>query len=845
MRRLLGVELALVILVSAAVLLPGISQYTLVDPWETHYSEVARMMRQSHDWVHTQWPGVSDDGTPNEGFRSKPVFQFWMMAASMKALGVAKDGGYSGEMVSGPKIMFAVRLPFVLSAIAGLVFMWWMLAALVSRRLAWLALLVVGSCPMFCLMAREVMPDMPLTATVMGALALFALAMEDGDRPIEPRRWKGLRWDARHVTFGLTVGFVVVQLVYYAGYFGAGAPLAVKSPHPELWLPAFMLALLAVLWQDAWRLVRLPLILPGAAIAAFAGAPAPPLRRAPTWWRHLQDDLLARWERYGLDRYAIRALVWPVMRDWAETDAVAEHALRLQPIASMRQLYLIGCYSLLGIGVLAKGPPGLAVVGAVGILWVVVLGKWRELYEGAFELKRGIALMVVTCLPWHIAMFLVEGVRYVQEYFYTHLLDRAAVGSVDNSFGTFEHYTQQLGLGMWIWAALVPAALAACLLRARTDTREGRVRFLAGLWAIAGFAFFGIVQTKFHHYILPALPGIALLVAFFLDDVLAGRERLHPLYAALGIGIVLLLARDLMHQPERWIEMFVYRYDRPWPGVPPWSIDPSDAFLGLGLLAALALAIAPFFRRLGVAALGAAGLAICVWSLRVYMPIASTHWGMGDAIRTYYRDRTIYGEKLVYFGAGELADDWAGAGDRWSFDTFIPDALQVGQPMTLTVELRSVKDAKKIEQTIPLVGTVAAIGRHTVTVALPAAERAKLDPYIARGANGPRGRPPVRVVDADRLIAWSLYWRGENFWSAEEITGFLPEMQTSFPASNGAFQKYIGDHERAPLGRRYFLITEAGKIMSPRGMLPTERARDTYEVIDTTSNKFSLAAFDM
>ena len=46
-----------------------------------------------------------------------------------------------------------------------------------------------------------------------------------------------------------------------------------------------------------------------------------------------------------------------------------------------------------------------------------------------------------------------------------------------------------------------------------------------------------------------------------------------------------------------------------------------------------------------------------------------------------------------------------------------------------------------------------------------------------------------------------------------------------------------------PLGRRYFLVTEAGRITSPRGVLPTQRARDSYEVLDTTSNKFSLAAF--
>src|ERR1700712_3871171 len=75
-RRPLGFEMIFVILVAAGVLLPGIWRYSLVDPWETHYGEVARMIHQQHDWVHTEWP---QDG---EGFRSKPILQFWMMAAS-------------------------------------------------------------------------------------------------------------------------------------------------------------------------------------------------------------------------------------------------------------------------------------------------------------------------------------------------------------------------------------------------------------------------------------------------------------------------------------------------------------------------------------------------------------------------------------------------------------------------------------------------------------------------------------------------------------------------------------------------------------------------------------------
>src|SRR5690606_36097585 len=165
--RPLGLEIVLVIVVALAVLAPGIQRYSLVDPWETHYGEVARMMLQNHDWVHTDWPGGMDP-KDHEGFRSKPVLSFWLMAASMSALGVAENGGYSGEMVDSTLTMVAIRLPFIFMAVLGLVLMWWMLARLVSRRMAWLGLVVVGTTPIVAMIARQAIPDMPHLACLIG-----------------------------------------------------------------------------------------------------------------------------------------------------------------------------------------------------------------------------------------------------------------------------------------------------------------------------------------------------------------------------------------------------------------------------------------------------------------------------------------------------------------------------------------------------------------------------------------------------------------------------------------------------------------------------------------------------
>ena len=898
-RRSLKLEVALVVIVSALVLVPGIQNYSLVDPWETHYGEVAREMLQDHDLVHTHWNGTFySNPNDNEGFRSKPVLMFWMMAAGMSALGVGDDGGYSGEMTASVRTMIGIRLPFILSAIAGLALLWWMLARLVSRRMAWLGLLVVGSTPIFALIARQAIPDMPLTACTMGAIAMMVMALEDGDRAIEPLGFFGKRrfaYDARHIVLGLIGLCVVWQAAYYALYFIKSPQIAIRGvmPSPALWLPLMMLLLLGGTSRDGWLIVRLPFVLVGGVIAAIVNAPMPYRRKDQTHWRHIFDDVLGVWDRYAADRYllavlpvllalfiaagyvflrfpiptlAALGLLWAVItaiwgyvfsqRGWPGLMELVEHLLRMAPLTTMRQVYLLACFFLLAVSILAKGPPGITVVVGVAAFHVILNWRWRELYEGGYEIKRGLLVIGAVALPWHIAMWLKDGVQFIEQYIFQHILNRAGDGSVDKSLGTFAKigggggYSTQIGHGMWLWAALLPAAIAVAFARSRRDTREGRVRFLVAIWAIVAVFVFCFVQTKFNHYILPAIPPLGLLVAFFLDDLVARRERLHAVFAFIAAGIILLVTRDLMHEPERWIEMFVYRYDRPWPSLEPYSVDPSDGVLALGLCAVAAVVVMAILPRIGVMLTGAVAVAITIWALQSYMPLAGTHWGMREAVRTYYEQRTIYGHTRVYFGGGQCLQE-VHATHEYTFDTFVPDTLQVGQPMALDLRLHKANDTKVQDVRVVANGAVTKIGDHSVTFTLFPAEVGKVKGFIAeckkRTTNKKEpqfGRPPVLVVDADRLIAWQLYWRGENFWSGGEIWGFLPEMKTSFvPANNTELQKYLADRTRAPLGRRYFVVTEASRIMGFSQLAPTTRAKDTYQVLDTTSNKFSIAAF--
>ena len=851
--RSLRFELAVVTILAAALLVPGLWSYSLIDPWETHYGEVARRMLQDDDWVHTQWQ--------DEGFRSKPVLTFWLMAASMKALGVASDGGYSGELVESPLTMLAIRLPFALFGVLGLVLTWWILARLTSRRTAYLGALVVGTCPFYVLVARQGITDMTLVACMMGAVATWLAALELGEPAVTRRRVRlpgTRRWLTVSAWLPLLVvvgGFLLAQALYYAWYFTAKPLLApgVVFPLPALILPAAMALGVAALGSLRLTL-RLPFLLLGVLIAAARGQIPREARGTIT------EDVIDPADRNAPDRTLLRALAWPfewarggsARQAWRRTQVSTAPLLAERPLTSMRQVYLGWFYAFLGLSVLGKGLPALGIFGVMGLCYLALTRQWAALWRGAFECKRGLVLMALIAVPWHQAMYLKEGAAFVREYFVTHLINRAAVG-VFGERGTFEFYLSQLGYGMWLWAALLPVAVTWLAVTVTPSTREGRVRLMVTIWAITTVAFFSLVQTKFHHYILPAVPALGIIVAFFLDDLLAGRVRMHWLWSALAAGVVLLLTRDMMFEEKQWVEMFIFRYDRPWPSTPPWSVDTSDGFLALGLGAAAALVLlAARWRRLAVVTVISAGLACALWAMHAYMPIAGTHWGMREAMRSYYRERHIEGLHTVYFGAGQLYDDWQHRPQQRSFDVLVPERLSEGQPMTVRLTVNRVDEPRITDTEVVLLATVSAIAEHRVTLDLPRSELAKLEPLLQAGQRAPRPRGyhphrparPVRVVEGDRLIAWQLYWRGENFWSGDEMYGWLPEHKAAFiKTDNVAFTKYIGDRALCPLGKRYFVITEAGRAMGLRGSLPTQRAKDTFEVIDTTSNKFTMVAF--
>jgi hypothetical protein len=119
----------IVIALLLALYVPLAGSYTLFDPWEGHYAEVARTMNATGNYLSPRWQ--------DENFWSKPAGQLWLLAFSMRLLGVGR--GAPDEMVASSLPEWSLRLPIIVISVFGLWAMWLLVTRLVSRRAGWLA----------------------------------------------------------------------------------------------------------------------------------------------------------------------------------------------------------------------------------------------------------------------------------------------------------------------------------------------------------------------------------------------------------------------------------------------------------------------------------------------------------------------------------------------------------------------------------------------------------------------------------------------------------------------------------------------------------------------------------
>ncbi|EYF05570.1 ArnT family glycosyltransferase [Chondromyces apiculatus] len=613
--------------------LPMLGSHSLSDPWETHYGEVAREILARNDWISLWW---AQDGW----FWSKPVLIFWIQALGMSTLGVRfQPGAMLSAAAEGrdPWPEWAVRFPIFLLTLVATYLLYKAVARIWGRRAGLLGALALTTMPQWFLVSHQTMTDMPFVATMSAAMALFLLGIHTRDTD-EVRLYQldagplRLRLSAYHLVLGVIVACALPQILYLLS-----RNLEIR-PSP----------LVFKIHGDVFS----------------AGSPGNCMLPGNDACR--ASDPVIR----GLQP-ALQALVW------AQTLAILLYVSWGE--RRVQRLLFLAAWFFAALSTMAKGPAGAGLPVLCALVYVAVSGRYRDLLK--MEIPAGLLLLASFALPWFVAMYARHGQPFTDRLLFHDMYKRAFTHVHDTNDGddvSFRFYLWQLGYAMFPWTGLVPVALTRWLrLRERTadetkglinatssddaETTQSDAAVFLAMWFFFAFALFSLMLTKFHHYILPALPPAAMLTGVLLDDALtrvkgraADMDRVLLGAAAVGGAIlVALVGRDLAMvregQPSqgRLLHLFTYNYKRVWPA----TLDFSTAlwvFTAAAAALTLLLAIART-RRVFVWALTGLAVAFTAWAIDVYFVRTSPHWGQRETMLAYVKaNHEIQGPIAAY-----------------------------------------------------------------------------------------------------------------------------------------------------------------------------------------------------
>lgn len=206
-------------LFAAVLLLARLGALPLVNPDEGRNAEIGREVAASGAWLVPTY-----DGLP---YLDKPIFLF-------KAVGLALDAFGVDEA--------AARLPSALFALATLALLFAFCRRAYGSRDAALAVAVVAGTPLFLVLGRYVVPDMPLAFFVVASVLAGWLSEETEGRGGTAWRLAGAAAAGAATLVKGPVGFVLPFLILSAYWLLRGRPRAVL----RLVSPAGLAVFLAV-----------------------------------------------------------------------------------------------------------------------------------------------------------------------------------------------------------------------------------------------------------------------------------------------------------------------------------------------------------------------------------------------------------------------------------------------------------------------------------------------------------------------------------------------------------------------------------------------------------------------
>jgi 4-amino-4-deoxy-L-arabinose transferase-like glycosyltransferase len=226
---------------------------------------------------------------------------------------------------------------------------------------------------------------------------------------------------------------------------------------------------------------------------------------------------------------------------WLATDAPLLAAVSIALVGAYRGFYAVDSrerlsgYSLmhaaLGVGFLSKSAVAWMVPSMALITLAVWEKRWRELCR--WELYAGLVLQAAMILAWVWFVYAgADGPAHLKVFFWNNLVGRftriEAAGELQYAAGHRNSpgkYLFELPLYLAPWTLLVAAAARRAWLQRKSPFDDYRAVRFALAASLPALALLSVAATARNVYVAPALPGAALLLAWWAREIQIRPDR--------------------------------------------------------------------------------------------------------------------------------------------------------------------------------------------------------------------------------------------------------------------------------------------------------------------------------
>jgi len=216
-----------------------------------------------------------------------------------------------------------------------------------------------------------------------------------------------------------------------------------------------------------------------------------------------------------------------------------------------RRAWAAGCYAWMGAALLAKGLIGVVLPAGIVAVYFVLR---RRVPEGFWwrSLVWGVPLTLIVASVWYVPVIARHGWTFVDEFFIQHHFARYVTNKYRHPQPFYFYLPVIFALAL-PWSLLLVTAIIEAFKSVWRDERERatgddvmsgdelitRLNLFALAWLVMPVVFFSLSGSKLPGYVLPALPGAAVLVGVRL---MRGRARRDAWLVATGclmsVGVV-------------------------------------------------------------------------------------------------------------------------------------------------------------------------------------------------------------------------------------------------------------------------------------------------------------------